>query len=247
MDKQVCVTAGKTAGSVVRGASNLTESVRKGTSVISQTLVSTCKATGQILQEVSLKIGNLCSRVKTDSHFAYWENKQKETFHKFGQEIFRLTESGETNVLESKNIKELLEEARNCEKEMQKIKDEMAVQRQKMELAITLKRAETDLKSTDPRIRRVAIRVLERVGVKEAIPYLTGALNDPDMEVRTRASDVMHKLINATGESVQQAENAEQVKTETAEPQQKAPCAETGPIVNNVSSGAPHNPEKTGA
>ena len=221
MDKQVCVTAGKTAGSVVRGASNLTESVRKGTSVISQTLVSTCKATGQILQEVSLKIGNLCSRVKTDSHFAYWETKQKEVFQKFGHEIFNLILSEEATVLENKKVKELLEEARNCEKELQKIKDEMALQREKMEIAITLKRAEVDLKSNDPRIRRVAIRVLERLGVKEAIPYLTKALNDTDVEVRTRASEVMHKLVNSAGQDIQNAGQAQESKPETSQPEQK--------------------------
>jgi len=228
MDKKVCVTAGKTAGSVVRGAADLTESVRKGTSVIGQTLVSTCKATGQVLHEVSLKIGNLCSRVKTDSHFAYWESKQKEVFHKLGKELFILKESEKTDILEDKKVKELIEEAHSHEKEMQKIKDEMALQRQKMELAITLKRAEEDLKSTDPRIRRVAIRVLERIGAKEAIPYLTKALNDPDMEVRTRASEVMHKLINTVEQAVQNEDKTEQVKPETTESQKNTPVTETG-------------------
>ena len=221
MAKKVCVEAGKVAGSIVRSAADVTESVSKGTSVISQVIASTCKATGQALHEVTLKIGNLCSHLKTNSHFAYWETKQKEAFHKFGQEIFNLIVSEKPDVLEDKKVKELFEEAQNCEKEMQKIKDEMAIQRQKMEIAITLKRAEADLKSDDPRIRRVAIRVLERIGVKEAIPYLTVALNDADLEVRTRASEVMHKLVNSVKHSDQDTVETEQIKSETAPLQEK--------------------------
>lgn len=211
MAKEVCVKAGKAAGAVVRETAGVTVSIRKGSAAIGQTVVSTVKATGQAMQEVALKLGNLCSRVRTDSKLAYWETKQKEAFGKFGQEIFGLIETNVPAVFEEQKVKELLEEIRSCEKEIQSIKDEMAAQKQKIEIAMTMKRAESDLKSQDPRIRRVAIRILERIGNKDVLPHLTNALNDPDKEVRTRAAEVIHKLVNVARESEQK--DPEEIKT----------------------------------
>lgn len=222
MAKQVCVTAGKAAGSVVREAANVTESVRKGASSVSKTCISVAKSASEAVQEVTLKFGNLCSRVKTDSQFAYWETKQKEVFGKLGQEIFTLVQSNVAVNFEEPKLKELLEDIRKYETEIQRIKDEMAAQRQKMELAISLKRAESDLKSKDPRTRRVAIRILERIGSKEGIPYLTAALNDSDQEVRTRAAEVMHKLVNNVKEepAVQPEQQQNSTPAESVPPAQ---------------------------
>lgn len=236
-EKKVCVEAGKVAGNVVRGASDITATVRKNTSVIGKNLAATCKATGQVLNNARLKLGNLYSRVKTDSKFAFWETKQKESFQKLGQEIFKSIESEEPDALENKTVKDLFEETRNCEKEIQKIKDEMAVQRQKIDLVITLERAETDLKNKDPRIRRVAIRVLERVGAKEAIPYLSKALNDPDPEVRSRAAEVMSRLEG------RQEEETEQNRTAALSEQNSAET-ETGRTSGSVSDDGPKSQDK---
>ena len=196
MAKQVCVKAGEAAGSVVRTTANATKGLVGGCSVICETISTVAKSTYQMTKEVCTKLGNLFHHVRKDSQIAILETKQKEIFSKLGQEVFSSVESGVTNIVEDEKAKELLKSAGNCEKDIQKVKDEIELQQQKMEEIAILKRVKNELKSEDPRIRRVAIRVLERVENKEAVSILSQCLSDPDIEVKTRAADVMRKLVD---------------------------------------------------
>ena len=196
MAKQVCVKAGETAGNVVRTTANATKGLVGGCSVICETISTVAKSTYQMTKEVCAKLGNLFHHVRKDSQIAVLETKQKEIFSKLGQEVFSSVESGVTNIVEDEKAKELLKSAVNCEKEIQNVKDEIELQQQKMEEIAILKRVKNELQSEDPRIRRVAIRVLERVESKEAVSILSQCLSDPDIEVKTRAADVMRKLVD---------------------------------------------------
>lgn len=127
MDKQVCVKAGESAGSVVKTTSNKTRGLVGICRVICETVGLVIKSTCQTTKEVCTKSGNLFHRVKKDGQIAVLETKQKDIFSKLGQEVFSSVESGVTNIVEYEKAKELLKSAHNCKKNIQKIKDEIAL------------------------------------------------------------------------------------------------------------------------
>lgn len=197
-EKEICIKAGATAGSIVRC---LIDSVKKtgkaGESVVEAT-GTLAKATSKECKTLCSKVDNFCKRIGYGGKVAGWESKQKEVFMKIGEKIFDEKElkhtASSSDILEEKEIKELLKNARIYEEEIQKLKDEIALQKQKMDTLAIIKRAEEDIERDDPRIRRVAVRVLERIGTRDVIPLITKALADPDSEVRQRAAEVMHRL-----------------------------------------------------
>lgn len=193
MSKQICVEAGKAAGSCVRGVVELTRKTGKVGEVVKKCAVSTVDAT----KRFCAKVGNLFKRVSTDGQLAAWTEKQKDVFLQLGEQVFLGYQQRIENLLEQENIKNLLEQASECEKHKSEIKEAIVEQKRKMDEIVIFKRAKENLESQDPRMRRVAIRVFERLGDRKAIPLLTKALEDPDEEVRKHAREVLHKLINS--------------------------------------------------
>lgn len=216
MAKQISVQAGKIAGEVVRTTSQITKQTSAGCSIISRFFYSAVEAMNSAMKDVCARFGNLFTRIKEDSRLAVLETKQKDSLQELGKEVFSLFKDQEERVFENDKVKEFLSQVQNYENEIQKVKDEIAVQKQKMEERAIIERVKKELKSDNPRTRKVAIRILERIGNKEEIlELLSHNLNDPDPEVRVRVAELVHKLVN---ESVQQAPSQE--------PQQVQPAAQ---------------------
>lgn len=207
MSKRICVEASKAAGSCVRGVIDL----GRRTGKVGEAVKRCAEATADATKRLCAKIGNLFKRVSTDGQLAAWTEKQKDIFLQLGEQVFLGYQQKIENLLEQENIKRLLEQASECEKRKSEIKEAIAEQKRKMDEIEIFKRAEENLKSQDPRMRRVAIRVLERLSDKKAIPLLTKALEDPDPEVKERAAEVLHKLINSMKEEKPQPEQQPQL------------------------------------
>lgn len=235
MGKEICVKAGKTAGGVVRYVVDTIKKTGKIGNSIGETISTGAKAVAEGWQSCCTGFDNFCKRIRYGSKTAAFESKQKDVFTRIGEKVFvekELKKEEDSNILEDIEMKEFLEKASSHEKEIQKIKDELAIQKQKMDTIAVIKRAKEDLENKDARIRRVAIRVLERVGTKEVIPYLSNVLNDPDSEVRERASDVMHKLVEKFKEVQKSSattldkENEEHKKTHNGKTHKKKEISE---------------------
>ena len=192
-EKGTCVSVGKCVGSTYRRLVDKTDKIR-------HFLRNASRSVAEETEVICAKFGNLFKRVKNDGQLAHWEMKQKDNFAKFGEEVFRLKESELNKMFEDQNVKKVVEQIRQDESQIQKIKDAMYVQKKRMEETLIFKRAVDELKSPEARLRRVALRVIERLGKREAIPYLVTLLEDPDQEVRQRAKEIIQKLTALCGQ-----------------------------------------------
>jgi len=199
---ELCIKAGATAGEIIRCVVDTVKKTGKAGEAVVKLGNKCSEKTAESCRNIRQKFRNLRKSAGYNKELAAWESRQKEVFLKIGEKIFKEKEykQAETpaQVIEGKEVKALLDKAKSCEKEIQKIKDEMALEKQKAETLLILRRAENDLKSEDPRIRRVAVRVLERVASlvskSEILPLISKTLDDPDFEVKERAAEIMHKL-----------------------------------------------------
>ena len=200
----------------MRGVVLVSKKTGKVGALIKKCVDSTANATGRMCA----RLGNLCKSISTDGQLAAWDEKQKEVYLQLGEEIFRGIREKPENLLEQENVKNLLERAGENESHIQEIKEATALQKHKMDGIAIFKQAKDNLQSKDPRMRRVAIRLFERLGDKKAIPLLTGALEDPDSEVRERAARVLHGFVGTAKESdvpaeqVPEEQNTEKLKEE---------------------------------
>jgi HEAT repeat protein len=218
MGKQICVQAGKTAGSCVRGVVSVSKKTGKVGTLIKKCVDSTANATIRMCA----RLGNLCKSISTDGQLAAWDEKQKDVYLRLGEEIFRGIKEKPESLLEQENVKNLLEQAGENESHIQEIKEATALQKHKMDGIAIFKQAKDNLQSKDPRMRRVAIRLFDRLGDKKAIPLLTKALEDPDSEVRERAARVLHKFADiaqasGTNESREEEDNQEKKEEQKQE------------------------------
>lgn len=195
MSKQICVEAGKVAGKVVRTTAGATQKACGGLASVGKSINPMVKSICDSTKNLCSKLGHLFSRVRKDSRLAVLEVRQKDVFQKIGQEVFSLLDSGKKDILENESAKDLLKEAGNYEKEMQKVKDEISLRMQKMEEREIFNRAKTELRDPDPRKRRIAIRILERIGTTEVLPILSECLRDSDNEVKSRAAITIEKIV----------------------------------------------------
>lgn len=186
-EKGTCVTAGKCVGSTYRWAMEKTAKFRSFFN-------NAAKSMAEEARTIKARFGNLFKKVKTGGQLAHWEMKQKDNFAKLGEEVFKIKKDKKTDALEGENIQEIMSNIEKDQDKINTIKEEDYAQKKRMEEMMVLKRATAQLESPEVRLRRVAIRVLERLGKKEAIPYLVNLLEDPDMDIRNLAKDVIRKL-----------------------------------------------------
>jgi len=148
------------------------------------------------VKRLKAKLVNLKKKVSAESYYAATDEKQKTVFSKLGKEVFYKAEEKKKDVFSARPVKDLLEKAQDYEHYKKGIREEINAQKRKMDEIAILRRATLDLSNDDPKIRRVAVRVLKRLDNKDAVPYLTKSLHDPDPVVRERAREVLHILIN---------------------------------------------------
>lgn len=219
MTTTICDAAGKAGGSVVKGTMDVTKYVKNKVLAVGEKMKKAVRA-------VKNKIWSLCCKAKTKEDLSYWESQQKEVLQKIGQEVLTGTKLNASSVLEEKKVKAMIDDAQEIDKEIQKVKNEQALQKQKMELEETVERAKSDLKSENKKDRRVAVRILERIATRSMIPYLTELLSDSDPEVRSRASKTINKLVNSTEEIIVTKEAQKQPQAKRSDDSDKNESAE---------------------
>jgi len=191
MAKEICEKVSNAAASCVRR----TMFLRKGFEKMRNLTKKSADSLSYSFKRMKAKMGNLRKRVKDESRLASCDEKQKTVFAELGREVFYGNDDKKNNAIELEQVKKLLKEAKDYEKQKQEIMDEISIQKRKMDEIVIFRKAILNLENSDPRIRRVAIRVLDRLGSREAVSYLTRALEDTDPEVRHRAREVLHKLL----------------------------------------------------
>jgi len=175
---KVCEVTGRVAGSVVRKTTRGLEEAKGRAVAICRKVSSICKpATARI------------------------EEKRRDAFARLGAEAWNLYQAKVfKSIFQQEKVKKLVGELEQYEKEIQKEKEAIAAQKKTGWHRALLRKASTELKSKDPKVREAAIRALDKLGDKAAIPYLNRVLEDPDAQVRRSAADVLHKLVDISGE-----------------------------------------------
>jgi len=197
MEKEFCEKVSEVSGACVRKTEPVCRCIRKTGELIK-------KGAGSVVysaKRLVAKLGNLSKSISSGSTYASIDESQKKVFLKLGKEVFYKTEKGNSKVFSTAYVKELIEEARDYEADKMKIKDGSSKQKLKMDELVIFRRATCDLTNSNPGIRRVAVRVLKRLGNRDAVPYLTGCLEDPDPMVRKHAQEALHVLINEDPET----------------------------------------------
>lgn len=186
-EKGPCVAVGKYVGSTYRMIGEKTRRIR-------HFLGKAVQAVAEEVKVITAKFGNLFKKVKTESQLAHWEMKQKDDFAKLGEEIFRLKEAELDSMFKEESILDILDQVKKDQTKLEEVKGVVYAQKKRMEEIIVFRHAVERLKNPEARARRVALRVLERLGKKEAIPHLVNLLEDPDPEVRKRVRDMIQEL-----------------------------------------------------
>jgi hypothetical protein len=186
-EKGTCVAAGKCVGTTYRKVSEETQK-------FGMFLEKSFQTVREEMKMIFARMGNLFKRVKTDGKLAHWEMKQRDNFAKLGEEIYRKKKSELNKLFNEENLKDIFAQIETDEEKIHEMKGINDKQRRRMEEMILFKHAIKELKSSEVKMRRVALRVLERLGKKEAISYLVELLNDPEPEIRSKASEIIQDL-----------------------------------------------------
>lgn len=198
-DAKICLTAGKVAGGIARKTAgirsriggvclNTSKGIKKICSEMAESPVSICK-----------KLNNLYRTIKGKGSIASREEKEKDIFEELGEVTWGMYRNKcATHIFENDRVMKILKDIENLDEEIKKRKTEMALQKEKMDAWVILRRAKINLESNNPKIRKVAILVLNKLSDNESIPHLNRMLDDPDMKIRKKAVEVMHNIINAT-------------------------------------------------
>lgn len=186
-EKGICVSVGKCVGSTYQATVGTTTRVAFFFSNVVRTVAD--ETTG-----ICSRIGNLFKRVKGDSRLAHWEVKRKDDFAELGGEIYKLKGKNLESILEEEKVKKILEKVEEDQSEIQKIKDAITDQHKKMQRMVVYKHSMRQLQNPEPNVRRAALRVLERLNDRRAVPEVVALLSDPDAGVRAQARQVIHKI-----------------------------------------------------
>ena len=194
-ERSLCVVVGKYVGSACRKTVEKTGTVRNflGKAVKS--------VTGEA-RVMAVRVGNLFKKVKTNSQLAHWEMRQKDGFSKLGEEMFRAKGEEITRLFKDANVKKIVQQVQNSQGRIQNIKNEINGQQKRMDDLVMFRHATGELRNPDSRMRLVALRVLGKLGKREAIPCLVKLLDDPHQMVRRRASEVIQKLTKSNRPAV---------------------------------------------
>jgi len=183
--KRVQVVSGKTAGILARETLAIAKRAGSVPSAIKARTAEVLEVTGK-----TLRVKKLRGDVKK------WEKKKRAIFAKLGELIFELVERKAKNIERSKDIRSLLTELRKCEAEMRWIKSQTVEIEENSKEKIGYHEAIAGLSSKEKDIRLAAVKSLEQLGNKDAIPILAKRLEDPDSKVRQETIRVLHKIID---------------------------------------------------
>ncbi len=199
-----CVNIGKCVGSAYRSASG-----------------SACRITGLFrgafrcvsdgTAGVCARIDSFFGRIKGDSRLARIEVTQKENFAKLGGELFRLKGREIEGLVPGEKVKEIIAKLSLDEARIGEIKNQMRTQQKKMQEMVVYKHAMLHLRVSDPRVRRAALRVLEKLEMRECVSEVVALLEDADAEVRIQAQGLIQKLTRLSSDS----EEAGQSRTDS--------------------------------
>jgi len=198
--KEICVKVGKTTGEIVHC---FLDGIKKTGRLAKPAFSFLDDISGTLLgglERVFFKFGNVHALNKYERKIAEWQALQKEVYAQLGKAAYGEKEGKQgdeaAGTVEDNIRSELTQKINYYDGEIQKVREEMARQKDKMDEFTIVKRAKSDLRSRNPKVRRVAVRVLEKVSNRAAIPVVSRALNDPDPEVREEAVAVMYKLVD---------------------------------------------------
>ncbi|MCK5579555.1 MAG: HEAT repeat domain-containing protein [Planctomycetes bacterium] len=210
--KVICVTAGKLAGDIARRVYPIGREVSKLGSTAYQGAQQVVKKGEQAVKDTFA----CCGTHGRKKELKQTARKQHQIFTQLGAEIFHLMQKNIQDVLGQPQVEKYIKELGEIERQFKEAKRAMEDEHLEKERVAIFNRAVKDLKNTDTRIRLTAIRVLEKLGKKESIAYLSKALSDPDKNVRARASAVINKLSRTNGDGPQKTKKkAKKPKTVT--------------------------------
>lgn len=150
---------------------------------------------------VCARVDNFFGRIKGDSRLAKMEMERREDFARLGGEIFRLKGREIEGIVPGEKVKEIVAKLSLDEVRIGEIRDQMRSQQKKMQEMAVFKHAMLHLRASDPRVRRAALRVLEKLQMKECMSEVVALLEDSDAEVRIQAQGLIQKLTHLSPES----------------------------------------------
>lgn len=158
----------------------------------------------------------ICSKIKgiCKSDLVRVEEKKTRALLMLGVEIWNLYQDNVfQSILEQDAVKEVITDLSEYEEDIKRIKMKMTDQKKEKERRIAFRKATSDLKNSDVKVRNSTISVLEKLGGKEAISLLNRALNDPEPEVCRNAAEALHRLVDIsiekTVENIQEKNSIE--------------------------------------
>lgn len=185
--KSACVSLGKCVGTTVR---SINEKFSRAGELCSKSAQTFCDETRLIFA----RAGNLCKSVKNNSILSCWTTKQKDHFAQLGEEIYRLKGDRVKQIIKDRSVNKIVSNIKEYQNHINKVENEMRAQKKRMKEWVVYKHAISQLQNPQPRIRIVALRLLERLDKKSAISKVSQLLKDPEVEVRNRARQVLAKL-----------------------------------------------------
>lgn len=205
--KGLCVKAGKLAGKLTRGVYPICQRVAKVGAAAYQTVV---KKGEQVVKGVfSVCAGH--SRVKGIRRY---EKKQRRVFARLGAEIFQLNKEKAEDIWGQSKVNELIGELAEAEQHLQEIRQATEAEGFEKGNEAIYKRALADLKNAASRKRLNAIRVLEKLGKKQGIVYLSEVLKDTDEAIRMRAAVAINRLTRITSTTAEKVSKKDEVGLE---------------------------------
>lgn len=207
--QEICDDFSEAADNAVRKTMKMLERMKGG-------FISSLIKSEEVTMTICEKISNLC---KKQASTAY--TKKNEAIAKLGAEVWALYQDKVfKSIFQQDNVKKLIEELEVYEKEVREIEEKILAEKKEKERREKLRKAVSDIRSDDPRVKRSAIRVMEKIGGKEAIPYLNEVLDDPVSEVRESAARVLHKLVNDVARDTKTSGNVKENKPAEKETQE---------------------------
>jgi hypothetical protein len=188
--KTICVKAGELAGGVARSVYPVRKGISKFGNSVFNAAQDAIKKSEKIVKDTFI----ICDRCKPKKGSANNEETLRKVFAQLGAKIFELRQKETQDVLSQPDVKKLFDEAVKIDETIQKARKEMEARRLAKEKENSFNRAVSNLKDNNSKVRLAAIRVLEIIGKKEAIVYLSNVLEDSDEAVRVKASAVIAKL-----------------------------------------------------
>ena len=184
----VCDPVRKAGQQLKNGVIKMLAWIKTGTGSLGRSLASAAAAARD-------RTPSVCCADPLEAKRERLEKAHKEILGRLGLETLAISRRNPPSAEDVEMVNKLTMEAQARETELLEIRDAIVRKRQDREIDSLRRSAEADLKSPSANVRRVAVRVLDRVGKRETIPVLTAVLRDPDPDVRSSAAQTIHKLV----------------------------------------------------